>query len=226
MKFRKKPVEIEAVNWATPEPAPQWYCDAMDDGRIVVVQKEPGTPRHLLVQTTEGTMRGEEGDWIIRGVEGELYPCKPSVFAATYEGADTLPGRPLSLALVMSDLKAFHIGCNLPTLDFPGFPSQDRIDLRDKLLKEEVTELDDAIAARDILEVADALGDIMYIAAGTALEFGIPLDHVWDAIHMSNMAKINPETGKAYHFREDGKVLKPEGWTPPDIAGALNKAAA
>lgn len=121
---------------------------------------------------------------------------------------------------LLSDLTAFHVACDVPVLTTPQFPSQDRIDLRDKLLKEEVKELDDAVAARDMVEVADALGDIIYIAVGTALEFGIPLDRVWAEIQRSNMAKVDSATGKV-RKREDGKVLKPEGWTPPDIFGAL-----
>lgn len=121
---------------------------------------------------------------------------------------------------LLNDLTAFHIACDVPVLTTPQFPSQDRIALRDKLLKEEVKELDEAVEARDLVEVADALGDIIYIAVGTALEFGIPLDRVWAEIQRSNMAKVDPATGKV-RKREDGKVLKPEGWTPPDIAAAL-----
>ena len=61
---------------------------------------------------------------------------------------------------------------------------------------------------------------MIYIAVGTALELGIPLEPVWDEVHRSNMAKVDPETGKV-RKREDGKVLKPEGWVRPDIAGAI-----
>jgi predicted HAD superfamily Cof-like phosphohydrolase len=121
---------------------------------------------------------------------------------------------------LLNDLRAFHTACATPILTSPQFPTQDRIDLRDRLLKEEVKELDDAVVARDLVEVADALGDIIYIAVGTALEFGIPLDRVWAEIQRSNMAKVDPATG-VVKKRADGKILKPEGWTPPDIAGAL-----
>lgn len=102
----------------------------------------------------------------------------------------------------------------------PGFPDPARVKLRGDLLDEEVREYHEAVGARDIVEVADALGDIIYIAVGTALEFGIPLDAVWAAIHRSNMAKVDPETGKVLR-REDGKILKPTGWTPPNIIAAL-----
>ncbi len=82
-KFRKRPVEIEAVQ-LTPEtfreviasvPLDQFGAGGQhDDGRV-----------YVSIRTLEGTMRADEGDWIIRGVQGELYPCKPDIFAATYE---------------------------------------------------------------------------------------------------------------------------------------------
>lgn len=69
-------------------------------------------------------------------------------------------------------------------------------------------------------KIADGLADVIYVAVGAALEFGIPLDRVWAEVHRSNMAKVDPATGKVIK-RADGKVLKPEGWTPPDVAGVL-----
>jgi hypothetical protein len=78
-KFRKKPVVIEAVQYLD---GIQEHCFAQDviDGRLEY--KEDGT---ALIATLEGVMIARSGDWIIRGVNGELYPCKPEIFAATYE---------------------------------------------------------------------------------------------------------------------------------------------
>ncbi len=93
--------------------------------------------------------------------------------------------------------------------------------MRARLLDEEVREFHNALSEDDnIIELADALADIIYIVVGTALEFGIPLDRVWTEVQRSNMAKVDPTTGKAKH-RVDGKILKPEGWTPPDIVAAF-----
>lgn len=78
--FRKKPVEIEAVQLPPVSSVPAWLADAMDAGAVVL--HGDGTAN---VDTPEGTMSGKPGDWIIRGVEGELYFCKPSIFAVTYE---------------------------------------------------------------------------------------------------------------------------------------------
>lgn len=78
-KFRKKPVVIDAVQFTGDCGTPEIV--ALDLG----VAHIPGIGDCMLIRTLEGTMRAEPGDWIIRGVKGELYPCKPDIFAATYE---------------------------------------------------------------------------------------------------------------------------------------------
>lgn len=76
--YRKKPVVIEAVQLPV-SAAPSWLADAMDAGTTRL--RADGTAE---IDTLEGTMRADVGDWIICGVKGELYPCKPDIFAATY----------------------------------------------------------------------------------------------------------------------------------------------
>jgi hypothetical protein len=83
--FRKKPVVIEARQITG-------YTDMLGlDGIAAwcggwVTQVDPG-PAFLMIPTLEGTMRGDVGDWIIKGVNGEFYPCKPDIFDKTYEPA-------------------------------------------------------------------------------------------------------------------------------------------
>lgn len=93
--YTKKPVTIEAFRWTggpDQEEDPVWICDAIREGTVQFV--EAG---FMSIQTAEGTMIASPGDWIIRGVEGELYPCKDSIFQATYapESA-SLTGLPVS----------------------------------------------------------------------------------------------------------------------------------
>lgn len=122
---------------------------------------------------------------------------------------------------LMIDVALFHTACDVPILRTPQIPSGDRIELRCKLIDEEINlELLPAMEFGDLPGVADAIADSIYVLVGTALEYGIPLDRVWDAVQAANMAKVDPLTGKVIK-RADGKVLKPEGWTPPDIAGIL-----
>lgn len=75
----------------------------------------------------------------------------------------------------------------------------------------------------DVVEAADALCDLRYVGDGSAWTMGIPLEDVFVEVHRSNMAKVNPETGKP-DVTDDGKVLKPEGWQPPDIRIVLQEA--
>lgn len=83
-EYRKKPVVIEAVEWnpsAPPTSLPDWLWDrTLLNARLF--DAETG---NLTIRTLEGDMVARPGDWIIRGVKGELYPCRPDIFAATYE---------------------------------------------------------------------------------------------------------------------------------------------
>ena len=119
---------------------------------------------------------------------------------------------------VYSDVKEFHKAFNLPIKSRPKLPSMPERELRGKLLTEEFREYIEAEHDNDIIEIADALADIIYIVCGTAISYGIPLNKVFKEVHRSNMAKL--VDGKAL-YREDGKVIKPEGWTPPDIATVM-----
>lgn len=158
--------------------------------------------------------------------DADEYACNDSslvAFAKVCErkGAiEALTGRDHGMLGLMQDVCAFHRACDVPAYGVPKYPDDARAELRARLLNEEVYEFHTALSLRDMVDIADALGDIIYIAIGTALEFGIPLDRVWSEIQRSNMAKVDPATGKAAH-RADGKILKPPGWQPPDIAGAL-----
>lgn len=80
-KYRKKPVVIEAFRYWLDD-RPEWFCDRVTDNSIITYET------HCEIRTLEGVMRGEVGDYIIRGVQGEIYPCKPDIFDATYEAVD------------------------------------------------------------------------------------------------------------------------------------------
>lgn len=89
-KFRKKPVVIEAHRIGD-DGWPDSIWDGVNDNRIVLDLGRDGHGNvvgEVRINTLEGIMRGEVGDWIIRGVKGEFYPCKPDIFAATYEAAE------------------------------------------------------------------------------------------------------------------------------------------
>lgn len=82
--YRKKPVVIEAFLWtgdADQAEDPVWIVEAIKTGKVIIVEDI------LQIETLEGVMQAQKGDWIIKGVQGEIYPCKPDIFEATYEVA-------------------------------------------------------------------------------------------------------------------------------------------
>lgn len=117
-------------------------------------------------------------------------------------------------------VEEFHRAFGLPTeTSIQKFIPSETVKLRVDLLEEEFEEYLEAVATNNIIEIADALGDIVYIAFGTALTYGIDLDAVLDEIHKSNMSKLGTD-GKPI-YREDGKVLKGPNYRKPDIAAVL-----
>ena len=101
--------------------------------------------------------------------------------------------------------------------------SSDKINkLRIDLIKEELEELTEAMKNKDLVEVADALGDMLYILCGTIIEHGLQdkIDDVFNEIQRSNMSKLD-EDGQPI-FREDGKVLKGPNYFKPNISKILN----
>ena len=89
MTFRKRPVEIQAVQYTRRFSWPEWFQDYVSVGKVKTYGTgkfaSPKDECYCLIETLEGTHRCDEGDWIIQGVKGELYPCKPDIFEMTYE---------------------------------------------------------------------------------------------------------------------------------------------
>lgn len=103
-KYRKKPIVIEAVrvtaadwNGSTfdgcpfSESAVPWIIAAIEEKRLVPICPGSTDYAEWEIATLEGKMKAGPGDWIIKGVKGEIYPCKPDIFAATYEPAEDAP---------------------------------------------------------------------------------------------------------------------------------------
>jgi predicted HAD superfamily Cof-like phosphohydrolase len=91
------------------------------------------------------------------------------------------------------------------------------------LISEEFGELCEAEVAKDEVEEFDAVLDLIVVLIGYGLSRGWPMNEGWAEVMRSNMAKIDPATG-AVRRRDDGKILKPEGWTPPNLADLINPA--
>lgn len=124
------------------------------------------------------------------------------------------------IAAVREFHSAFGLGINEdPVADLGA----DKNLLRYNLMKEENEEYLEAAGNNDLTEVADALGDMLYILCGTIIEHGLQhkIEEVFDEIQRSNMSKLNHD-GKPI-YREDGKVLKGPNYFKPDISSILKK---
>jgi predicted HAD superfamily Cof-like phosphohydrolase len=97
-----------------------------------------------------------------------------------------------------------------------GEVNEKQFDLYKNLIEEEFNELTTAEIANDRVEQLDALIDILVVTIGAIHSMGADAEGAWKEVMKTNFAKIDSETGKV-RKREDGKVLKPTGWTPPDL---------
>lgn len=112
-----------------------------------------------------------------------------------------------------------HVFMHSAGQDIPPFNANrsDQSDLYMKLIQEEYTELMDAEAVSDDAEICDACFDLMWVIVGYMKSRGWDCEEIWDEGAKSNLSKIDPVTLRV-NKREDGKILKPEGWKPPDFA--------
>lgn len=122
---------------------------------------------------------------------------------------------------ITTAVRAFHTTFGLAVRDQPNVAVPE-VELRLRMLREELRELHTALRHGDVVEVADALGDIVYLAFGDAETYGIDLDAVVAEIQRSNMSKLGPDGRPMY--REDGKVAKGPAYFAPDLPQVLGVA--
>ena len=99
--------------------------------------------------------------------------------------------------------------------DRAEFPDDKIVNLRIKLIEEELQELKDAIKNKDIVEVADALTDILVVTYGGAAAWGLEIDKCFSEVHRSNMSKLSADGKPIYN--DYGKVIKGPNYSPPDL---------
>ena len=117
------------------------------------------------------------------------------------------------------DQEKFMRACDQSVAEF----NKDQFNLYVTLIEEEANELADAITAHDQVETIDALVDILVVTIGALHSMGADAEGAWKEVMKTNFAKIDKETGKV-RKREDGKVLKPLGWTPPKLESFVKKS--
>ena len=114
---------------------------------------------------------------------------------------------------VFEDINKFATACDQA-------PSEANYKMYLDLIREEVGELEDAIADNDRIEQLDSLIDILVVTIGAVRAGGMNAEGAWKEVMDTNFAKIDPTTGKVIK-REDGKVLKPEGWKAPELTNFI-----
>ena len=122
----------------------------------------------------------------------------------------------------INDVKKFHESFGIENKNLPSLNDKS-FNLRFELMKEENEEYKKACKDGDLVEIADALGDMMYILCGTILSHGLQnkIEEIFQEIQSSNMSKLGSD-GKPI-FRQDGKILKGPNYFKPDIASILNE---
>ena len=113
------------------------------------------------------------------------------------------------------DVKKFMKTFGQKIITKPQFPDEKTMNLRFDLIKEEVSELEQAMKEKDLKEVADALTDILYVTYGAGHAFGVNLDKCFEEVQNSNMSKLGGD-GKPI-FNKNGKVLKGPNYFKPDL---------
>jgi len=106
-------------------------------------------------------------------------------------------------------VEEFHNAFNIYRADYPSIPDEKTKELRINLIREELEELETAFNDNDLIEVADALADLLYVVY---VSCGINMKPIFDEVHRSNMTKVGG------HKREDGKWIKPKTYSPPDLS--------
>lgn len=165
-------------------------------------------------------IRQSTNDWYLDHVKDlPIIFFKEAVLGVDYVYAHLDPK--YAFKAILEPVRKFNDAFGIETLEEPKNLSQDKVKLNARLMAEETTEYREAGMKKDLVEVADALGDQMYILAGNILKHGLQdkIADVYMEIQRSNMDKLD-DSGKPIK-REDGKVIKPDTWTPPNIKKIL-----
>jgi predicted HAD superfamily Cof-like phosphohydrolase len=175
----------------------------------------------------DGTFHGSETEQLALDIE--VPPPGPTLVVALPGAEVEVQGLSANVGLQLAGLSEpfaqvleFHEAFNLPREPLPTIHVADSLaQLRVRLLREEVEEFADAVERRDLVAIADALADVVYVAYGSAVTYGLDLDAAVSEVHESNMSKLD-SNGRPV-LREDGKVLKSARYRPPNLGRVLGE---
>ena len=125
--------------------------------------------------------------------------------------------------VAQNKVAGFHVSFGHPSRDFPTLVSEEEYTLRYNLIREELEEYASACVDGDIVEIADALGDLLVVVLGGAEIHGINLEPVFNEIMRSNMSKLDADGKPVPHPTVPGKIGKSDLYSPPDIPRVLDR---
>lgn len=205
--FRKKPVVIEAfkyIHGMAPEQQPEWFLKAMQANICFPDYQNMS----VKIETLEGTMTANNCDYIIKGVKGEIYPCKEDIFLATYMPVD-IDTTTFNVHHVQD---VYKFQTEVLGNEFPDSP----ILLDGAMRYETFTCLDEELKelanARTLPDQADAIVDLIYFAYGALHRMGVDTERVWTEVQRANMSKVRGKTKRM----QENDAAKPEDWKEPD----------
>lgn len=114
------------------------------------------------------------------------------------------------------DIRAFHEKFGLQTAQVPSYLTEDLFRFRLQFMQEELDEFAEAHENDSLINAADGLIDLVYVAQGTALLMGLPWMHLWKTVHTANMQKVRALRIEDSKRGSKYDIIKPKGWTPPD----------
>lgn len=117
------------------------------------------------------------------------------------------------MASIFDDQEKFMLACGQTT----GTYNEEQYNMYLSLINEENDELFEAVEDNNVVEQLDALLDILVVCVGALHSLGVNVEDAWNEVIRSNMSKVDPDTGKVIK-REDGKILKPASFSPPQLA--------
>jgi predicted HAD superfamily Cof-like phosphohydrolase len=124
------------------------------------------------------------------------------------------------------DIEEFHEKFDLQGCSQPGFPTREKVEMRQKFLQEELNEFIEACSKEDLEKAFDGLIDLVYVALGTSYLMGFPFDAGWSIVHSANMKKVRAKPDGSDSTRGSGfDCVKPEGWVAPNLAEILDRSA-
>lgn len=112
-------------------------------------------------------------------------------------------------------VKEFHESFGINSNDVPNIISKENALRRIRLMMEELAELTKAMQEENLIEISDGIADLLYVTFGAAVEYGLPMDKIFQEVHRSNMTKVDGHM-------ENGKWIKPDNYEPPKIKAILD----